>query len=54
MSEDTLTTSAASTIPKSRLNDIHVNAEEVLITPNALREELPLPESWSCFCQKCT
>lgn len=27
---------------KSTLNDIHVNAEEVLITPQELREELPL------------
>ncbi len=27
---------------KSTLNDIHVNAEHVLITPQALREELPL------------
>ncbi|QOL26940.1 3-deoxy-7-phosphoheptulonate synthase [Thalassotalea sp. LPB0316] len=31
-----------STVKKSRLNDIHVNAEEVLITPKALREQLPL------------
>ncbi len=29
---------------KSTLNDIHVNAEEVLITPAALREELPLSD----------
>jgi len=32
------------TIHKSTLNDIHVNAEHVLITPQALREELPLKE----------
>lgn len=30
---------------KSRLNDIHVNSEDVLITPEALRNELPLSES---------
>ncbi|MBA6326851.1 3-deoxy-7-phosphoheptulonate synthase [Colwellia sp. MB02u-6] len=36
-------------MPKSRLNDIHVNAEDVLITPNALREELPLPEAGRVF-----
>ncbi|WP_448546666.1 3-deoxy-7-phosphoheptulonate synthase [Thalassotalea fusca] len=34
---------------KSRLNDIHVNAEEVLITPEALRKELPLAESGRLF-----
>ena len=34
---------------KSRLNDIHVNAEEVLITPDALRAELPLAESGRLF-----
>ena len=37
---------------KSRLNDIHVNAEEVLITPEALREELPLLESGRVFVQQ--
>ncbi|PCI60355.1 MAG: 3-deoxy-7-phosphoheptulonate synthase [Gammaproteobacteria bacterium] len=31
-------------MPKSILNDIHVNAEEVLVTPQALRKELPLNE----------
>lgn len=31
-----------STMQRSTLNDIHVNAEEVLITPQQLREELPL------------
>ncbi|GLX79294.1 phospho-2-dehydro-3-deoxyheptonate aldolase [Thalassotalea insulae] len=31
--------------PKGSLNDIHVNAEEVLITPQKLRDELPLPDS---------
>ncbi|WP_206483502.1 3-deoxy-7-phosphoheptulonate synthase [Thalassotalea sp. G2M2-11] len=30
--------------PQGSLNDIHVNAEEVLITPQQLRGELPLPE----------
>jgi len=37
---------------KSRLNDIHVNAEEVLITPQDLRDELPLPESGRVFVQQ--
>ncbi|MFT5635114.1 MAG: 3-deoxy-7-phosphoheptulonate synthase [Cognaticolwellia sp.] len=49
MSKSSLTASNASQIPKSRLNDIHVNAEEILITPNALREELPLPEAGRVF-----
>jgi len=31
------------------LNDIHVNSEDVLITPDQLREELPLPESGRNF-----
>lgn len=31
--------------PKSSLNDIHVNSEEVLITPTELREELPLSQA---------
>lgn len=39
-------------IKKSRLNDIHVNAEEILITPEQLREELPLPEEGRVFVQK--
>jgi len=30
------------TLNKSTLNDIHVNAEEVLITPEQLREQMPL------------
>lgn len=30
---------------KTHLNDIHVNAEHVLITPDALRQELPLPDA---------
>ncbi|GHF83576.1 3-deoxy-7-phosphoheptulonate synthase [Thalassotalea marina] len=30
--------------PRGSLNDIHVNAEEVLITPQQLRDELPLPD----------
>ncbi|MGB1197956.1 MAG: 3-deoxy-7-phosphoheptulonate synthase [Thalassotalea sp.] len=34
---------------KSTLNDIHVNAEEVLITPNELREALPLPAQGRAF-----
>lgn len=42
-------TPETSVVPKSRLNDIHVNAEEVLITPNALREALPLPEAGRVF-----
>ncbi|WOH37446.1 3-deoxy-7-phosphoheptulonate synthase [Thalassotalea fonticola] len=29
----------------SKLNDVHVNSEEVLITPNQLKEKLPLSES---------
>lgn len=36
-------TTTQSVSSKSALNDIHVNAEEVLITPQQLREELPLP-----------
>ena len=39
-------------IKKSRLNDINVNAEEVLITPQELRDELPLPESGRVFVQQ--
>ncbi|MGJ8694274.1 MAG: 3-deoxy-7-phosphoheptulonate synthase [Thalassotalea sp.] len=39
----------ATSAPKSRLNDIHINAEDVLITPEALRQELPLPESGRVF-----
>ncbi len=39
-------------VKKSRLNDIHVNAEEVLITPQDLRDELPLPEAGRVFVQK--
>ena len=41
-----------STNSKSRLNDIHVNAEEVLITPKALREQLPLSESGRQFVEQ--
>jgi 3-deoxy-7-phosphoheptulonate synthase len=33
------------TAPKSTLNDIHINAEEVLVTPQALRDELALPQN---------
>ena len=40
------------TVQKSRLNDIHVNAEEVLITPKALRDELPLSEQGRVFVQQ--
>lgn len=36
---------------KSTLNDIHVNAEEVLVTPEALRKELPLPQNSRDFVQ---
>lgn len=39
-------------IKKSRLNDVHVNAEEVLITPQELRDELPLLESGRVFVQQ--
>jgi len=39
-------------VKKSRLNDIHVNAEEVLITPQRLRDELPLPEAGRVFVQQ--
>ena len=38
------TSSELSAVPTSS-NDIHVNAEHVLITPEALRAELPLPEA---------
>lgn len=31
--------------PTRTLNDVHVNAEHILITPDALREELPLLDS---------
>ena len=34
---------------KSRLNDLNVNAEDILITPNQLRQELPLSESGKLF-----
>jgi len=37
---------------KTSSNDIHVNAEHVLITPEALRAELPLPEAAREFVQK--
>jgi 3-deoxy-7-phosphoheptulonate synthase len=36
----------------SRLNDIHINAEEVLITPDALSSQLTLPESGKLFIQQ--
>ena len=39
-------------IKKSRLNDIHVNEEQVLITPQDLRDELPLPEAGRVFVQQ--
>jgi 3-deoxy-7-phosphoheptulonate synthase len=32
-------------VARSRLNDIHVNSEEILITPEQLRSELPMPEN---------
>jgi len=31
--------------PKGSLNDVHVNAEEVLVTPQQLRDELPLSDN---------
>ncbi len=43
------------TLPQTHtrtLNDIHINAEEVLITPDALRAELPLSESGREFVKK--
>lgn len=43
MSQENKMSQQSNQIPhKSTLNDIHVNAEEVLITPQALRDELPL------------
>jgi len=36
----------------SRLNDIHINAEEVLITPDTLQEKLPLSEQGKQFIQQ--
>lgn len=36
---------------KKKLNDIHVNSEVVLVTPEALRKELPLSESGKKFVQ---
>jgi len=38
-------------MPKSTLNDINVNSEEVLVTPEALRKELPLPQEGRDFVQ---
>ena len=38
-------------MPKSLLNNIYVNSEEVLITPQALRKELPLPIKGRNFVQ---
>ncbi len=38
-------------MPKSTLNDIHINAEEILVTPQALRKELPLPQAGRNFVQ---
>jgi 3-deoxy-7-phosphoheptulonate synthase len=38
-------------MPKSTLNDIHINAEEILVTPEALRKELPLPPAGRDFVQ---
>ncbi len=37
---------------KSTLNDIHINEEKVLITPDALRAELPLSETGREFVKK--
>jgi len=37
---------------KKTLNDIHINAEEVLITPDALRNALPLSENGREFVKK--
>ncbi|MFT5003808.1 MAG: 3-deoxy-7-phosphoheptulonate synthase [Flavobacteriales bacterium] len=45
------TTNELSVVPTSS-NNIHVNAEHVLITPEALRAELPLPESGREFVQQ--
>jgi len=39
----------APTPRKSKLDDIHVNSEEVLITPDQLREELPLSKKGKDF-----
>lgn len=43
--------SQETTTHKSTLNDIHVNAEEVLITPQALRDEQPLSTEGRAFVQ---
>lgn len=45
------TTSELSAVPTSS-NDIHVNAEHVLITPEALRAEMPLSEAGREFVQQ--
>ena len=45
------TPSELSAVPTSS-NNIHVNAEHVLITPEALRAELPLPEAGREFVQQ--
>ena len=39
-------------IHKSSLNDIHINSEEVLVTPQELRNELPLQEEGREFVKK--
>ncbi len=41
----------STTVCNSKLNDIHVNAEHVLITPQELRDELPLADSGREFVQ---
>ena len=43
------TLTAGNSTHKSTLNDIHVNEEHVLITPEQLREELPLKDPGRAF-----
>ena len=41
--------SQETTASRSKLNDIHVNAEQVLMTPNELRDQLPLSKQGRAF-----
>lgn len=39
-------------MPKAKLNDIHVNSEDILITPQALRKEMPLSDNGRQFVEQ--
>jgi len=47
-----MTLQTSTEIKKSRLDNIHVNSEEVLITPEDLRNELPLSEAGRVYVQQ--